>query len=116
MLSNATNVSKLHYLPCVDTPYSAFRKTSTYKQMKTIEDINDDHELSMALKDTDSSMSCVALTGKKCRYSYTERIKREALADNSTVQEFKIKTDKVLFYSSKPLLFKVRKLFNIKIL
>lgn len=82
--------------------------------MKTIEDINDDHELNMILKDTDSS-TCLALTGKECRYSHTERIKREAPADNST-EDFKIKTDRVLLYSSKALSFQVKVIWlDIKI-
>lgn len=68
------------------------------------EDINDDHEFNMALKDIDPS-GCVALTGKQCRYSYAERIKRDALADNST--GIQIITDDVILYSAKPLLFKV---------
>lgn len=105
MLSNITNGSKLYYLPNVDTPYSAFDKTFTYKQMKTIEDINDDHELNMILKDTDSS-TCLALTGKDCRYSHNERIKRDTPKDNST--EFKIRTDRVILYSTNPLSFKVK--------
>lgn len=62
----------------------------------------------MILKDTDSS-ECIALTGKQCRYSQTERIKREAAEEDT---EFKIKTDRVLFYSSKSLSFKV-KLLNL---
>lgn len=110
MLSNITNGSKLYYFPSVDTPYSAFWKTCTYKQEKTIQDVNDEHELNMALKDTNLT-TCVALTGKECRYSYTDRIKRDVAADNST--EFKIKADNVLLYSSKPLYFKVRKLFRL---
>lgn len=73
--------------------------------MKMIEDINDDHELNMVLKDTDTS-TCIALTGKECRYSHNERIKRDVLADNST--DFKIKTDRVLLYST-GLSFKVKK-------
>lgn len=59
----------------------------------------------MVLKDTDSS-ECIALTGKQCRYSQTERIKREAVEENT--EEFKIKTDNILFYSSKSLSFKVK--------
>lgn len=105
VLSNATNGYKLYYLPSVDTPYSAFRNTFTYKQMKTIENINDDHELNMVLKDIDSS-TCVALTGKECRYSHNERIKRDVLATNLT--DFRIKTDRVLLYSGAPLSFKVK--------
>ncbi|XP_011155753.2 uncharacterized protein LOC105193113 [Solenopsis invicta] len=101
VLSNATNGSKIVYFPCVDTPDTVLLKV--YKQIKVIEDINDDHEFNMVLKDIDSS-GCILLTGKQCRYSHTERIKREALADNST--EFKIKTNKVLLYSAKPLSFK----------
>lgn len=82
-----------------------------YKQIKTIEDINDDHEFNMVLKDVDSS-GCIALAGKQCRYSYTERIKRDVANSNNT--EFKIKTDKVLLYSAEPLLLKVSILqFNI---
>lgn len=103
VLTNATNGSKIFYFPCVVKPNIVLLKI--YKQIRMIEDMNDDdHEFNMILKDIDSS-GCIVLTGKQCRYSYTERIKREALADNST--EFKIKTDKVLLYSAKPLLFKV---------
>lgn len=102
VLSNATNGWKIFYFPCVDKPSTVFQKM--YKQIRTIEDINDDHELNMVLKDIDSN-GCLALTGKQCRYSHTERIKRDALADNST--EFKIKTEHVLLYSAKPLSFKV---------
>lgn len=110
VLSNATNGSKIFYFPCVVKPYTVYQKI--YKQIRTIEDLNDDHEFNMALKDIDSN-GCMALTGKQCRYSYTERIKRDALADNST--EFKIKTDNVILYSAKPLLFKVNDIvrFNI---
>ncbi|XP_011135501.1 uncharacterized protein LOC105180874 [Harpegnathos saltator] len=104
ILSNVTNGSKMHYLPCVDTPYSVFRKTFNYKQMKTLEDINDNHELNMVFKDIDSS-TYIAITGKECRYSQNERIKREVFADNST--DFRIKTDRVLLYSSAALSFKV---------
>ncbi|KYN33210.1 V-type proton ATPase subunit S1 [Trachymyrmex septentrionalis] len=100
VLSNATNGSKIFYFPCVLSDES-FQKI--YKQI-IIEDIND-HEFNMILKDIDSS-GCIALTGKQCRYSYTERIKREALADNST-SEFKIKTDNVLLYSAQPLILKI---------
>ncbi|XP_071560029.1 uncharacterized protein [Temnothorax nylanderi] len=100
VLSNAVNGSKIIYFPCVITPDVVYRKIY---EIKTIEDINDDHELNMALKDIDSN-SCIAITGKQCRYSYAERIKREAVADNST--EFKIKTDRIILYSAKPLLFK----------
>ncbi|KAG5333238.1 VAS1 ATPase, partial [Acromyrmex charruanus] len=105
VLSNATNGSKIFYFPCVVSPDEIFQKI--YKQKKMIEDINDDHdhEFNMILKDIDSS-GCIALTGKQCRYSYTERIKREALADNST-SEFKIKTDNVLLYSAQPLILKI---------
>ncbi|KAL6262658.1 hypothetical protein P5V15_005451 [Pogonomyrmex californicus] len=101
VLSNATNGSKIFYFPCVVTPDAIFRKI--YKQVKTIEDINDDHEFNMILKDVDSS-GCTALTGKQCRYNYVERIKRDTANDNST--EFKIRTEKILFYSGKSLLFK----------
>lgn len=93
-------------------PDAVFQKLFSIGQVKTIEDVND-HELTMILKDTDSSR-CVALTGKQCRYS--ERIKRdtansEASEDNKKDdkdEEFKIQTDRVIFYSAKPLLFKVR--------
>ncbi|XP_012535706.1 uncharacterized protein LOC105836283 [Monomorium pharaonis] len=101
VLSNTTNGSKIFYYPCVVTSDTVFRKI--YKQIRMIEDMNDDHEFNMVLRDVDSS-GCIALTGKQCRYSHTERIKRETVADNST--EFKINTDKVLLYSTKPLLFK----------
>ncbi|XP_014487593.1 PREDICTED: uncharacterized protein LOC106751250 [Dinoponera quadriceps] len=111
VLSNAINGSKLYYLPCVDTPYSIFRKTITYKQMKMIEDINDDHELNMVLKDIDSN-TCVALTGKECRYSHNDRIKRDVPADKKNYTDFRLKTDRVLLYSSKALLFKVKKSEN----
>lgn len=94
----ATNGSRLYYLPT----NTIFQKM--YDKIKTIENINDDHELNMILKDTDSS-ECIALTGKQCRYSQTERIKREAAIGDT---EFKIKTDRVLFYSSKSLSFKVK--------
>lgn len=111
VLSNATSGSKIYYFPCVVTPDTVFRKV--YKQIRVIEDMNDDHEFNMILKDIDSS-GCIALTGKQCRYSYTERIKRDAAADNST--EFKIKTDRVLLYSAKPLGFKVNIVrFNVNI-
>ncbi|XP_070154330.1 uncharacterized protein [Polyergus mexicanus] len=102
VLSIATNGSRLYYFPRVLKPNTIFEKIYSDKRIRTIEDINDDHELNMILKDTDSS-ECIALTGKQCRYSQTERIKREA-AENNTA-EFKIKTDKVLFYSSKSLYF-----------
>ncbi|KAL0110824.1 hypothetical protein PUN28_014046 [Cardiocondyla obscurior] len=101
VLSNATNGSKIFYFPCVDNPNTIFQKL--YKQIRIVEDVNDEHELNMVLKDMDSN-GCVALTGKQCRYSYTERIKRQVLESNST--EFKIKTDRVLLYSAKPLLLK----------
>lgn len=101
-ISSAVNGSKIFYFPCVIKPDKVYQKI--YKQIRTIEDINDNHEFNMILKDIDSS-GCKALAGKQCRYTYTERTKREALADNST--EFKIITDKVLLYSAKPLLFKV---------
>jgi len=83
----------------------SFQKVYRGNHIKTIEDINDDHELNMVLKDTDSS-ECIVLTGKQCRYSQTERIKREDAKEGT--EEFKIKTDKILFYSSKSLSFKVR--------
>ncbi|XP_018060004.1 PREDICTED: uncharacterized protein LOC108694836 [Atta colombica] len=102
VLSNATNGSKIFYFPCVDSPDEIFQKIYKEKQKK-IEVI--DHELNMILKDIDSN-GCIALTGKQCRYSYTERIKREALADNFT-SEFKIKTDNVLLYSAQPLILKI---------
>ncbi|CAL1673854.1 unnamed protein product [Lasius platythorax] len=104
VLSIATNGSKLYYFPCVLKPNTIFEKIYSDKQIRTIEDINDDHELNMVLKDTDSS-ECIALTGKQCRYSQSERIKREA-AENNTA-EFGIRTDRILFYSSKSLLFKI---------
>lgn len=104
VLSNATNGSKIFYFPCVVTPDIVFQKT--YDKIKMIENMNDDHEFNMILKDVDSS-GCIALTGKQCRYSYTERIKRETVGDNST--EFKIKTDRVILYSAKPLIFKASK-------
>ncbi|KAL6446438.1 hypothetical protein ACFW04_001187 [Cataglyphis niger] len=103
VLSIATNGSKLYYFPHVLKPITIFEKIYSDKQIRTVEDINDDHELNMVLKDTDSN-DCIALTGKQCRYSQTERIKREAANGNDTT-EFKIKTDKVLFYSSKSLYF-----------
>ncbi|XP_024882201.1 uncharacterized protein LOC112461381 [Temnothorax curvispinosus] len=103
VLSNAVNGSKIIYFPCVITPDVVYRKIYRIYEIKTIEDMNDDHELNMALKDIDSN-SCIAITGKQCRYSYAERIKREAVADNST--EFKIKTDRIILYSAKPLLFR----------
>lgn len=68
-----------------------------------IEDISDD-QLNMALKDSDSN-ACIALAGKQCRYSQAERIKRDAEEDS---KEFKIKTDRVLLYSSTSPTFKVR--------
>ncbi|XP_011863949.1 PREDICTED: uncharacterized protein LOC105559914 [Vollenhovia emeryi] len=102
VLSNTTNGSKIFYFPCVITPDAVSRKV--YKEIRTVEDINDDHEFNMALKDVDSS-GCMMLTGKQCRYSYTERIKRDAPEDNST--EFKIKTDRVIMYSAQPLTFKL---------
>ncbi|KYN04708.1 PREDICTED: uncharacterized protein LOC108772322 [Cyphomyrmex costatus] len=95
VLSNAINGSKILYFPCVVSPVTVFQ--NIYKQRKMI-DINDDHKFNMVLKDIDSS-GCIALTGKQCRYSHTERIKREVSVDNST--ELKIKTDKVLLYSAK---------------
>lgn len=105
MLSTAINGSRLYYLPCVFEPTTSFQKLYSDKQIRTIEDINDEHELNMVLKDTDSS-ECIALTGKQCRYSQTERIKREDTKEDTG--EFKIKTDKILLYSSKSLSFKVR--------
>lgn len=108
VLSNATNGSKIFYYPCVVSPDKIFQKI--YKHIKNIENMNYDHEFNMVLKDIDSN-GCIAFTGKQCRYSHAERIKREALADNST--EFKIKTDKVLLYSAQPLKFQVN---NINIL
>lgn len=103
MLSTAINGSRLYYLPCVFEPTTSFQKLYSDKQIRTIEDINDEHELNMVLKDTDSS-ECIALTGKQCRYSQTERIKREDTKEDTG--EFKIKTDKILLYSSKSLSFK----------
>ncbi|XP_018393348.1 PREDICTED: uncharacterized protein LOC108772326 [Cyphomyrmex costatus] len=38
---------------------------------KFIKDTNDDHELNSVLKDIDSS-GCIAVTGKRCRYSHAE--------------------------------------------
>jgi len=111
VLSNATNGCKIFYFPCVDSPDEIFQKIYKEKQKK-IEVI--DHELNMILKDIDSN-GCIALTGKQCRYSYPERIKREALADNST-SEFKIKTDNVLLYSAQPLILKVNNINKILIL
>lgn len=110
VLSIATNGSKLYYFPCVLKPNTIFQKIYSDKQIRTIEDINDDHELNMVLKDTDSS-ECIALTGKQCRYSQSERIKREA-AENNTA-EFGIRTDRILFYSSKSLLFEVKQLLDL---
>ncbi|KYN23329.1 PREDICTED: uncharacterized protein LOC108758424 [Trachymyrmex cornetzi] len=103
VLSNATNGSKIFYFACVVSSDEIIQKIC--KQKKMIEDINDDHNLNMILKDIDSN-GCIVLTGKQCRYSYTERIKREVLADNST-SEFKIKTDDVLLYSAQPLTLKI---------
>ncbi|XP_072759752.1 uncharacterized protein [Anoplolepis gracilipes] len=103
VLSIATNGSKVYYFPRVPKSHMIFQKIYSEKQIRTIEDINDDHELNIVLKDTDSS-ECTALTGKQCRYSQTERIKREAAENNTS--EFKIKTDRILFYSSKSLSFK----------
>lgn len=88
-------------------PATVFQKVYSDKQTKRIEDINDDHELNMILKDTDPG-TCVALTGKQCRYSQTERIKRETSTEES--EDFKIDMDRFLFYSSKTPLFNVRKL------
>lgn len=90
-----------------------FRKTYNNNKIRLLEDINDDHEFNMILKDVDSN-GYIALTGKQCRYSYTERIKRETVADNST--EFKIKTDKVILYSAKPLIFRVNNINLILVL
>lgn len=106
VLLNAVNDSspRVIYCPSVVKPNTIFEKMYSDKQIKTIEDINDDHELNMILKNTDSS-KCIALTGKQCRYSQTERIKREA-TDNNTV-EFGIRTDRILFYSSKSLSFQI---------
>jgi len=110
VLSIATNGSKIHYFPFVFMPDAVFEKVFTDRQIKIIEDINDDHELNMILKDTDSS-TCVALTGKQCRYSQTDRIKRDAAAEES--KEFKINIDRFLFYSSQALIFNVRKLSDL---
>ncbi|EGI69110.1 PREDICTED: uncharacterized protein LOC105154940 [Acromyrmex echinatior] len=98
VLSNATNGSKIFYFPCVDSPNEVFQKI--YKKIIS----GNVNEFNMIFKDIDLS-GCIALTGKQCRYS-TERIKREALADNST-SEFKIKTDNVLLYSAQPLILKI---------
>jgi hypothetical protein len=100
VLSNTTSGSKIFYFPCVITPDLVYHKL--YKQIRVIEDINDDHEFNVALKDIDSN-GCIALTGKQCRYSYTERIKREVSTDNTT--QVKIKTDKVILFSAKPFEF-----------
>lgn len=110
VLSNATNGSKVFYFSCVDAPDVVYRKI--YKQIRTIEDISDDHEFNMALKDIDSS-GCIALTGEQCRFSHTERIKRDVLGDNST--EFKIKVDNVLLYSANPLVFKVNNIVQFDV-
>lgn len=107
VLSIATNGSKLHYFPFVFKPHAVFQKVFSDRQMNIIEDINDSHELTMILKDTDSS-TCVALTGEQCRYSQAERIKRETAAEDDKSDELKIDSDRFLFYSQTPL-FNVRK-------
>lgn len=112
VLSNATNGLKVSYFPCVIDADVVFRKTYPNK-IRTIEDISDDHEFNMILKDVDSN-GCIALTGKQCRYSYTERIKRETVEKNFT--GFKIQTDKVILYSTKPLIFKVNNINLILVL
>ncbi|XP_011699483.1 PREDICTED: uncharacterized protein LOC105456847 [Wasmannia auropunctata] len=99
VLSNATNGSKILYHPCV----KALDILQNNYKTRTL-DINDEHEVNMIFKDIDSN-GCIVLTGKQCRYSYAERIKREALAANTTT-EVRIKTDKVILYSAEPLLFK----------
>ncbi|EZA52705.1 hypothetical protein DMN91_001543 [Ooceraea biroi] len=104
VLSIATNGSKLHYFPFVFKPAAVFQKVFSDKQVQTIEDINDHHELNMILKDSDPS-TCVALTGKQCRYSQAERIKRDTAAEES--EEFKINIKRFLFYSSQTPLFHV---------
>jgi len=116
VLSNLIKGSKIFYFRCVST--SVFQNSNL--TIKDIKDIYDGHALNMILKDIDSSgngSNCIALTGKWCCYNNTERTKREVLeenADNST--EFKIKTDDVLLYSTKPLLFKVNNINLILIL
>ncbi|XP_029166616.1 uncharacterized protein LOC114937355 [Nylanderia fulva] len=104
VLPIVTNGSKLYYYPSVFKPNTILEKLYSDKQIRTLEDINDDHELNMVLKDTDSS-ECIALTGKQCRYSQPERIKRETTENNTA--EFGIRTDRILFYSSKPLSFQI---------
>jgi len=121
MLSDVINGSKIFYSPCADI-FSII--TSAFQKIYNLKDIiSDDHMFNMILKDINSSGSnnngsnCIAITGKSCRYTNTERIKRKVLAenaDNST--EFKIKTDDVLLYSTKPLLFKVNNINLILIL
>ncbi|XP_012220446.1 uncharacterized protein [Linepithema humile] len=105
VLSVVTNGSEIHYFPCVHTPDAVFQKVFNDEQMRIIEDLSDD-QLNMALKDSDSN-ACIALAGKQCRYSQTERIKRDTAKENST--EFKIKTDRVILYASTSPTFKAPK-------
>lgn len=104
MLSIVTKGSFIRYFPCVDTPDTTFQKVFSDRQMRIIEDISND-QLNMALQDSDSN-ECVALVAKQCRYSQTERIKRDTAAAEDS-DAFKIKTDRVILYASKPPTFKV---------
>ncbi|XP_076240622.1 uncharacterized protein LOC143183091 [Calliopsis andreniformis] len=108
----------LYYFPAVEKAVNVIEDLPSYNHTYNdyMDSISDKQLLIMPINNLDiipdvyktikeSSPNLIAiLTGRSCSYRRSERVKRDTPTDNST---FVVKSNRVLLYSSQPLLLKI---------